>query len=838
MDLEHAVADRGTYRASVLSSVDFGPATLSFCCGSEVIYPTLLTPKPATEEGFASEYTLPTGDTWQPFKLAYGFVAPGVSISVPGEAPRSVSTRSIPCSCCIANLKKHVVGMLDALLGPDLAPAVKLMTVKGDDGSPNESTAQGEGSSSVEAFVAHADSVLTLVEEAMPALKLRPRTKSRNAQEVVDPKRARNVGRAEAEWLTRNPDAITVGKGGPTASASQGLNWHVSRVQTSVERISLDVPENMAVLGLLQDIVRASSSLLITLNEGIRGLETAKSKLAAISVNEGCLPSMVIIDAQLERAHPRIALVEALRLRAKRDLRTLEVVWGLQAPRKYLLPRRSKAFQEIPHYVRVYKAMLEWFEYGKVNAEKEALMLGIRSMPRLYELFCLANLADYHLKLGYAASEPELVVYSLSSRYFSNERRVANKYSFSKGQASSTLWYQAVFYSDSREEGDLGVHRTTKSTNGSQSMDSYWTPDFVLRQTSPDAAERMIVLDSKYSEPGYCRDYYADCVDKYKHCSLRSDGRPIDSVWLLCGRGDAGQGWSEELGTWALEAGMLANGLCVFSPFVNELDHAIPAIDTMRALHREAASAVTQDARAGRGRVGAEGSESSEKDAGVNLQDRQDQRMPEPSGRATEELELARRAAELAGGAESGHGSEAAKATSPVKSLAGKSGLEPEPAERTAAESGGAKAIGEAKIASQVRPLVSRLASPAEQAKSPAGATEPVGRTAKPAGKVETSAGKTARPKAKPEISYEVVRMLSALAQTPFFKDKLTDARVSQMQFGVSHPICRTRQPDEKDRKRYTRQPVDIAGTEYYLYKDWRPDQLNKLKRTFAKRSS
>lgn len=772
MDLEHAVADRGTYRASVLASDDFGPATFSFSCGPEVIYPALSTPKPATEEDFTSEYALPTGDTWQPFKLAYGFVAPGVSVSIPGEGSQNVSTRSIPCSCCIANLKKHVVGMLDALLGPDLAPAMKLMTVKGDDGSPNESTTQGEGSSSVEVFVAHADSVLTLVEEAMPALKLRPRTKSRSAQEVVDPKRARNVGRAEAEWLTRNPDAITVGKGGPGASASQGFNWHVSRVQTSVERISLDVPENMAVLGLLQDIVRASSSLLITLNEGIRGLETAKSKLAAISVNEGCLPSMVIIDAQLERAHPRIALVEALRLRAKRDLRTLEVVWGLQAPRKYILPRRSKAFQEIPHYVRVYKAMLEWFEYGKVNAEKEALMLEIRSMPRLYELFCLANLVDYHLKLGYTASDPELVTYSLSSRYFSNERRVANKYSFSKGQASSTLWYQAVFYSDKREEGGLDVHRTTKSTSGSQSMDSYWTPDFVLRLAGPDTAERMIVLDSKYSEPEYCRNYYADCVDKYKHRSIRSNGRPIDSVWLLCGRGEQGQGWAEELGSWALETGMLPDGLCVFSPFVNELDHAIPAADTGRGIHREA-SAVAQDAHAGRGRVGAEDAKSSEKDAGVSLQDQQGQRMPEPSGWVTEEPELAGQAAE-----------------------------------------------------------------PAGKAESPAGATEPVGRAAKSAGKVETSAGQKARSKAKPEISDEIVGMLSALSQSPFFKDKLTDARMSQMQFGVSHPICRTRQPDEKDKKRYTKQPVDIAGTKYYLYKDWRPDQLNKLKRAFVKRSA
>ena len=834
MDLEHAVADRGTYRASVLASDDFGPATFSFTCGSEVVYPALLTPKAATEEGFTSEYALPTGDTWQPFKLAYGFVAPGVSVSIPGEGSRSVSTRSIPCSCCIANLKKHVVGMLDALLGPDLAPAMKLMTVKGDDGNPNESTTQGEGSSSVEVFVAHADSVLTLVEEAMPALKLRPRTKSRSAQEVVDPKRARNVGRAEAEWLTRNPDAITVGKGGPGAFASQGLNWHVSRVQTSVERISLDVPENMAVLGLLQDIVRASSSLLITLNEGIRGLETAKSKLAAISVNEGCLPSMVIIDAQLERAHPRIALVEALRLRAKRDLRTLEVVWGLQAPRKYILPRRSKAFQEIPHYVRVYKAMLEWFEYGKVNAEKEALMLEIRSMPRLYELFCLANLVDYHLKLGYAASEPELVTYSLSSRYFSNERRVANKYSFSKGQVSSTLWYQAVFYSDKREEGGLDVHRTTKSTSGSQSMDSYWTPDFVLRQAGPDTAECMIVLDSKYSEPEYCRSYYADCVDKYKHCSIRSNGRPIDSVWLLCGRGDAGQGWAEELGSWALETGMLPDGLCVFSPFVNELDHAIPAADTGREIHREAASAVAQDAHAGRGQVGGE--------VAASVANPQGERGAEPGGQATGpsgEMESpAERAAESDGRTESEPGSEAAKAASPKQSLAGKSKLEPDPAGRTATKSGGVKAIGETEAAGQARPLASRVTSPAEQAKSPAGATEPVGRAAKSIGKVETPAGQKARSKAKPEISDEIVGMLSALAQSPFFKDKLTDARMSQMQFGVSHPICRTRQPDEKDRKRYTKQPVDIAGTQYYLYKDWRPDQLNKLKRAFVKRSA
>lgn len=96
MDLEHAVADRGTYRASVLSSDDLGPATLSFACGSEVIYPALLTPKATAEEGFTSEYALPTGDTWQPFKLAYGFVAPGVSVSVQAKVREASRLAAFP----------------------------------------------------------------------------------------------------------------------------------------------------------------------------------------------------------------------------------------------------------------------------------------------------------------------------------------------------------------------------------------------------------------------------------------------------------------------------------------------------------------------------------------------------------------------------------------------------------------------------------------------------------------------------------------------------------------------------------------------------------------------
>ena len=371
--------------------------------------------------------------------------------------------------------------------------------------------------------------------------------------------------------------------------------------------------------------------------------------------------------------------------------------------------------------------MIEWFEYGRLDLERESLMLEVRSMSRLYELFCLAKIIDKYLREGFNAFPPEQVRYSLSYRHFGNERRVANKYGFSKGSLNVNLWYQAVFYSDAREEGGLDIHRTTRWFDGLRSRESFWTPDFVLRQANSNSCDRVIVLDSKYTEPRFCRErgYYEKCIGKYKHDSARHGGRPVDSMWLLAGRGSAGDGWSTPLGSWAVASGLLPDGVCVLSPFVDELDQALPSV------------------------------------ACIPDQGRED--------------------------------SKSAKADE-------------------------AEAVLGAALADVAVETVSSKESSKFQAKT-----------------MEYDQGPRAR---ESEQLEDVIALLSDLAASSLYHDFLTDGRESQRRFGVSHPVCRKRQPTGRDRKLYTKEAVQIGEEHYYLYKVWRPDQLNRLKRTHLKLQS
>lgn len=725
IDLRYALADRGSYSVSLLSTVDFGEPVVMIRAKGEKALECRPSPFPIDEDGYVVEYRIRENGKWQqPFKYAYGFVQLEASVNM-GGATRAFHTKEIPCSCTIPNLKRHVVGMLDALLGSDLADAMALMTVKGDDGASVEDATSEDGSSSIEVFVSHADSVLSLVEEAMPALKLKPRTRTRESWATVDPKRARRIGRAEMEWLGRNPDSIRIEKG--LLFKKHHATWSVSKIQTAMPKVSLDVPENVAVLGLLADVARVSGLFASTLRAGIEGLASSKEKLLAISIDDGCLPSLVIIDAQIEKAWPRIDAAEEVQRRARRELMVLERAWGLEPPKKYVLPRRSKVFQEVCHYAMVYKAMIEWFEYGRLDLERESLMLEVRSMSRLYELFCLAKIIDKYLREGFNAFPPEQVRYSLSYRHFGNERRVANKYGFSKGSLNVNLWYQAVFYSDAREEGGLDIHRTTRWFDGLRSRESFWTPDFVLRQANFNGCDRVIVLDSKYTEPRFCRErgYYEKCIGKYKHDSARHGGRPVDSMWLLAGRGSAGDGWSTPLGSWAVASGLLPDGVCVLSPFVDELDQALPSV------------------------------------ACIPDQGRED--------------------------------SKSAKADE-------------------------AEAVLGAALADVAVETVSSKESSKFQAKT-----------------MEYDQGPRAR---ESEQLEDVITLLSDLAASSLYHDFLTDGRESQRRFGVSHPVCRKRQPTGRDRKLYTKEAVQIGEEHYYLYKVWRPDQLNRLKRTHLKLQS
>ena len=88
-----------------------------------------------------------------------------------------------------------------------------------------------------------------------------------------------------------------------------------------------------------------------------------------------------------------------------------------------------------------------------------------------------------------------------------------------------------------------------------------------------------------------------------------------------------------------------------------------------------------------------------------------------------------------------------------------------------------------------------------------------------------------------PPALLEVMDLLSEIASNPLGRDALTDGKESQKLFGVSHPVCRKRRPTGRDRRLYTKDAVEIGEGSFYVYKAWRPDQVNKLRRAHSRLS-
>ncbi len=550
VDFSHVLVDRAPYRLHLLASGRVDGATASLALpGSDPVSFDLRNGGGDAGDEEARRYRVPLDQDTKPFKLAVGFVQVGVDIDAGAAGKRSLRTRPTICSCTIPNLREHVAGMLAALRSPAAAPAVRLMASRGGDGRGDDAGA----ASGVDAFLALAQRCAEALERSLPALRLKPCAKTRPVAEIVPARRARRAGRAEAAWLERNPSAIRRGRGGKTA---------VERVASTSPQAMPDVAENLAVLAFAADVAGKAASLARALGDSEAQVAHGMEAMAALEAPEGCLPALLIASEQLRAVSARRSRAEGVSRRARRVQRELERAWKLRAPRRFQLPRRSKPFQEIEHYARLFPAMALWARGGQVDAARETMLLSASDMPRLYELFCLEEMLRWCLGAGFSPAPARSIRYSLRSRFFSNERRVSNRYELARGDETIEIWYQPVIYGDERDEAGIGLHRLTAGFEGEE---PYWTPDFAVRATRGGETLRTIAVDAKFTHPDGARSLLEKCKRKYKDGTCFPDGRRVDAVAVLCGKGRADEGWEQRLSSWAETAGMLPDGYHVLS---------------------------------------------------------------------------------------------------------------------------------------------------------------------------------------------------------------------------------------------------------------------------------
>lgn len=81
------------------------------------------------------------------------------------------------------------------------------------------------------------------------------------------------------------------------------------------------------------------------------------------------------------------------------------------------------------------------------------------------------------------------------------------------------------------------------------------------------------------------------------------------------------------------------------------------------------------------------------------------------------------------------------------------------------------------------------------------------------------------------DVDAEVVSLVSRLVSATSNRAALHSGRWSQRVLGLSQPLLRARRPKGRAGRFYSRAPVDVFGEQVYVWRDWRPDRVNRLRR-------
>lgn len=509
----------------------------------------------------------------------------------------------------------------------------------------------------------------------------------------------------------------------------------------------------------------------------------------------------MVIDAQIERDQPLLSKLQAQRTRAQRFYRLLSEAMPVAVSNTFRMPRKTKIFQEIPHYARLFQLMRMWDAFGEFDFAREGLILSMHRVSRLYELYSLASLLRWFDCQGYTPDSSyetpfERVERTQEYGMPDNEREVANVYRLQRGSEQVTLWYQPVLYGGDQEFAGLGAHRLLPNDLfDQQPNDSYWTPDFALsiKDTGRDS---LFLLDSKFTSIENAKEQrFNPCLTKYRLRTIRSNGMPIDSVWLLCGQAPEPTCVPTGAMSWARQQGIPPiGGLAALSPFGNSIDQMMQCLGIAKGATIENVMQAAEKV------VEVSPEPQWEPFAATSA-------MPEnPAVPVQVEIEQV---------------------------------VEPDPAEPAREPEPEPEESIEVSAVVEAEPVVEAtdaVKAPAEEAGA-ANPTEP-DKPAKPKKEKKRKPKSKAKPKrpAGPAIdTAEVRRMLLQIIDGTPDRRALYDQRCSFDTLGISHPLLRDKMPAGREGKFYDAEPISVDGKDAFVFKAWTPMNVNQIKRACAR---
>jgi hypothetical protein len=332
---------------------------------------------------------------------------------------------------------------------------------------------------------------LGVLHRQQPLFRLMPQTRLSPVRLRVARPRPDQLTESALAWALAHPyclePAVDVFDGEMDTLRGQGLAYRLTEVETDLLRENTDTPENRLLHGYLHDVTRYLSAL--------------PERLATDSPPPGA-------DWQRDLLTRRVtAEVNRLLGLANDWQRFADEFLPVSRP-DFLLSPLLTGFDYGDHYRLAGRLIRTWFDSGRaVGLEGTPALVGVRSVDKLYELFCLHRWLDAWQALGYSwesfaptGDEPDRGLYHL--RHPAGHRAVVAYECLPPGYRITVPYHRAMPL----------------------------RPDFLLEWLPADGPAQYLIADAKFRPAGPVRENdLPNLVLRYVHgiAPERPAGRPV-----------------------------------------------------------------------------------------------------------------------------------------------------------------------------------------------------------------------------------------------------------------------------------------------------------------------
>lgn len=154
----------------------------------------------------------------------------------------------------------------------------------------------------------------------------------------------------------------------------------------------------------------------------------------------------------------------------------------------YKYPKNTQFVKNSSFYRNIFSKLFDWYNLGEPDLGINKNLIKLRSISKIYELFCLYSFIESVYEFGWA------VIKSKQHGFFENF--IPEYILFQKNGSTLEIFYEKTIniFNEKSQHNDL-VYLDHKKNSGFK----YYTPDFVFKKTNVNGDVKYFIFDSKYS---------------------------------------------------------------------------------------------------------------------------------------------------------------------------------------------------------------------------------------------------------------------------------------------------------------------------------------------------